>query len=158
MTNHYSSRPTSFLSDTSSSIRTRFSTIFHKRRSKYLHHPTHSSTSFSTCTSSSSITEASTNTTLSTTLHDNIYEPTTPCPTTMATPITKTKTKDATTPLSEDNKSMFAVPPYSPTYCKANEFPYSNFYVKLPDGRYMIRYRSGNREILGTEIIEGYML
>ncbi|KAG2221947.1 hypothetical protein INT45_010471 [Circinella minor] len=157
MTNHYSSRPTSFLSDTSSSIWTRFSTNFHKRRLKYLHHPTHSSTSFSTCTSSSSITQTSTSTTLSTTLHDDsIYEPTASYPTTTTTPITKTK--DATTPLSEDNKSMFAVPPYSPTYCKSNEFPYSNFYVKLPDGRYMIRYRSGNREILGTEIIEGYML
>lgn len=50
------------------------------------------------------------------------------------------------------------IPPFSPTYCKANEFPYSNFYVKLPDGRWMIRYRDGNREILRTDIMEGYMI
>lgn len=157
MSNHYSSRSTSSLSDSSSSIWTRFSTIFHKRRSKRHRHPTHSSTSFCTCTSSSSITQATTSTTSSTTLpDDSIYEPVTSCPTSTTTPTTETK--DATAPLSGNNKSLFAVPPYSPTYCKANEFPYSNFYVKLPDGRYMIRYRSGNREILGTEIIEGYML
>ncbi|ORY94564.1 hypothetical protein BCR43DRAFT_494221 [Syncephalastrum racemosum] len=51
-----------------------------------------------------------------------------------------------------------AVPPYSPTYCKPNEFPYSNFYMKLPDGRWMLRYRDGNREILGTEILEDWMI
>ncbi|KAI7885584.1 hypothetical protein K492DRAFT_171578 [Lichtheimia hyalospora FSU 10163] len=53
---------------------------------------------------------------------------------------------------------FFAIPPYSPTYCKDNEFPYSNFYVRLPNGDYMVRYRSGNRDILGTEIIAGYMI
>ncbi|KAI9355167.1 hypothetical protein BD770DRAFT_391333 [Pilaira anomala] len=50
------------------------------------------------------------------------------------------------------------LPPFSPTYCKANEFPYSNFYVKLPNGKWMIRYRSGNRDILGTDEFEGYMI
>ncbi|KAI7896580.1 uncharacterized protein EV154DRAFT_491507 [Mucor mucedo] len=50
------------------------------------------------------------------------------------------------------------LPPFSPTYCKKNEFPYSNFYVKLPNGKWMIRYRSGNRDILGTEEFEGYMI
>ncbi|KAI8970328.1 hypothetical protein BDF20DRAFT_799062, partial [Mycotypha africana] len=50
------------------------------------------------------------------------------------------------------------IPPFSPTYAKSNEFPYSNFYVKLPDGRWMIRYRDGNREILRTDILEGYMV
>lgn len=50
------------------------------------------------------------------------------------------------------------LPPFSPTYCKANEFPYSNFYMKLPNGKWMIRYRSGNRDILGTEEFEGYMI
>ncbi|ORZ17754.1 hypothetical protein BCR42DRAFT_412436, partial [Absidia repens] len=49
------------------------------------------------------------------------------------------------------------VPPFSPTYCKPNEFPYSNFYIKLPNGKWMIRYRSGNRDILGTDEFEGYM-
>ncbi|KAI8641716.1 hypothetical protein BD408DRAFT_417802, partial [Parasitella parasitica] len=49
------------------------------------------------------------------------------------------------------------IPPFSPTYCKSNEFPYSNFYVKLPDGRWMVRYRDGNRDILRTDIMEGYM-
>lgn len=50
------------------------------------------------------------------------------------------------------------IPPYSPTYCKPNEFPYSNFYMKLPNGQYLVRYRSGNREILGYEILEEYMI
>ncbi|CEP19023.1 hypothetical protein [Parasitella parasitica] len=50
------------------------------------------------------------------------------------------------------------IPPFSPTYCKSNEFPYSNFYVKLPDGRWMVRYRDGNRDILRTDIMEGYMI
>ncbi|KAG2236877.1 hypothetical protein INT48_002690 [Thamnidium elegans] len=50
------------------------------------------------------------------------------------------------------------IPPFSPTYCKTNEFPYSNFYSKLPDGRWMIRYRDGNRDILRTDIMEGYMI
>lgn len=54
--------------------------------------------------------------------------------------------------------AAMVIPPFSPTYCKANEFPYSNFYVKLPDGRWMIRYRDGNREILRTDIMEGYMI
>ncbi|GAA5801034.1 hypothetical protein HPULCUR_006476 [Helicostylum pulchrum] len=50
------------------------------------------------------------------------------------------------------------IPPFSPTYLKTNEFPYSNFYSKLPDGRWMIRYRDGNRDILRTDIMEGYMI
>jgi hypothetical protein len=50
------------------------------------------------------------------------------------------------------------IPPFSPTYCKTNEFPYSNFYVKLPDGRWMVRYRDGNRDILRTDIMEGYLI
>lgn len=54
--------------------------------------------------------------------------------------------------------SQLVIPPFSPTYCKTNEFPYSNFYVKLPDGRWMIRYRDGNRDILRTDIMEGYMI
>ncbi|CAO3598314.1 unnamed protein product [Absidia cylindrospora] len=54
--------------------------------------------------------------------------------------------------------SEVTVPPFSPTYCKPNEFPYSNFYVKLPNGKWMIRYRSGNRDILGTDEFEGYMI
>lgn len=53
---------------------------------------------------------------------------------------------------------QFVIPPYSPTYLKANEFPYSNFYVKLPNGKWMVRYRSGNRDILGTDEFEGYMI
>lgn len=58
--------------------------------------------------------------------------------------------------LSSD--THLVLPPFSPTYCKKNEFPYSNFYVKLPNGKWMIRYRSGNRDILGTEEFEGYMI
>ncbi|CAO3606809.1 unnamed protein product [Mucor hiemalis] len=58
----------------------------------------------------------------------------------------------------EEPASQMLIPPFSPTYCKSNEFPYSNFYVKLPDGRWMIRYRDGNRDILRTDIMEGYMI
>ncbi|KAI8049428.1 uncharacterized protein B0P05DRAFT_563650, partial [Gilbertella persicaria] len=57
-----------------------------------------------------------------------------------------------------DNASPpLMIPPFSPTYLKQNEFPYSNFYVKLPDGRWMVRYRDGNRDILRTDIMEGYL-
>ncbi|KAI9300649.1 hypothetical protein BJ944DRAFT_272707, partial [Cunninghamella echinulata] len=49
------------------------------------------------------------------------------------------------------------VPPFSPTYCKPNEFPYSNFYIKLPNGNFLIRYRDGNRNILGSDEIQGYL-
>ncbi|KAI8068890.1 hypothetical protein BDF21DRAFT_425700, partial [Thamnidium elegans] len=59
--------------------------------------------------------------------------------------------------LSRPTPVHLVLPPFSPTYCKANEFPYSNFYVKLPNGKWMIRYRSGNRDILGTDEFEGYM-
>ncbi|KAI8883267.1 hypothetical protein K501DRAFT_250006 [Backusella circina FSU 941] len=54
--------------------------------------------------------------------------------------------------------STMILPPFSPTYCRPNEFPYSNFYVKLPNGNWMIRYRSGNRDILGTDEFEGYLI
>ncbi|KAI8991355.1 hypothetical protein BDF20DRAFT_811227 [Mycotypha africana] len=54
--------------------------------------------------------------------------------------------------------SNMIIPPFSPTYCKPNEFPYSNFYVKLPNGKWMVRYRSGNRDILGTDEFEGYLI
>ncbi|KAI8364456.1 hypothetical protein EDC96DRAFT_558657 [Choanephora cucurbitarum] len=58
-----------------------------------------------------------------------------------------------------DNPSpQLMIPPFSPTYLKQNEFPYSNFYVKLPDGRWMIRYRDGNRDILRTDFMEGYLI
>ncbi|RCH84477.1 hypothetical protein CU098_004167 [Rhizopus stolonifer] len=58
-----------------------------------------------------------------------------------------------------DNASPpLMIPPFSPTYLKQNEFPYSNFYVKLPDGRWMVRYRDGNRDILRTDIMEGYLI
>ncbi|KAI8992655.1 hypothetical protein BDB01DRAFT_779194, partial [Pilobolus umbonatus] len=59
--------------------------------------------------------------------------------------------------LDDSPYTSIVIPPFSPTYCKTNEFPYSNFYVKLPDGRWMVRYRDGNRDILRTDIIEGYM-
>ncbi|KAI8994882.1 hypothetical protein BDB01DRAFT_774433, partial [Pilobolus umbonatus] len=49
------------------------------------------------------------------------------------------------------------IPPYSPTYCRPNQFPYSNFYSKLPNGKWMLRYRSGDRNILGTDELEGYL-
>lgn len=60
--------------------------------------------------------------------------------------------------LVQPQDGPLVIPPYSPTYCKPNEFPYSNFYMKLPDGRWMLRYRDGNREILGTEILEDWMI
>lgn len=59
---------------------------------------------------------------------------------------------------SIDDRSSMKIPPFSPTYCKDNEFPYSNFYVKLPDGRWMLKYRSGKRDSLGTDTFEGYMI
>ncbi|KAI8886092.1 hypothetical protein K501DRAFT_178564 [Backusella circina FSU 941] len=55
-------------------------------------------------------------------------------------------------------QSEISIPPFSPTYSRPNEFPYSNFYVKLPSGRWMVRYRSGNRDILGTDEFEGYLI
>jgi hypothetical protein len=67
-------------------------------------------------------------------------------------------TSYATAPHPPQPLQQFVIPPFSPTYCKANEFPYSNFYVKLPNGKWMVRYRSGNRDILGTDEFEGYMI
>ncbi|CEG80643.1 hypothetical protein RMATCC62417_14946 [Rhizopus microsporus] len=52
----------------------------------------------------------------------------------------------------------FHLPPFSPTYARTDAFPYSNFYYRLPNGKWMIRYRSGTRDILGTDEIEGYMI
>lgn len=60
--------------------------------------------------------------------------------------------------LMDDDQHNMVIPPFSPTYCRPNEFAYSNFYVKLPNGKWMIRYRSGNRDILGTDEFEGYMI
>ncbi|KAI8096469.1 uncharacterized protein BX664DRAFT_355829 [Halteromyces radiatus] len=54
--------------------------------------------------------------------------------------------------------SDITIPPFSPTYCKPNEFPYSNFYIKLPNGKWMVRYRSGNRDILRTDQFEDDVL
>ncbi|GAA5816568.1 hypothetical protein MFLAVUS_010098 [Mucor flavus] len=59
---------------------------------------------------------------------------------------------------AECGSPQMMIPPFSPTYLKTNEFPYSNFYSKLPDGRWMVRYRDGNRDILRTDIMEGYMI
>ncbi|CAO3700920.1 unnamed protein product [Rhizopus stolonifer] len=58
----------------------------------------------------------------------------------------------------QEESSGFIIPPFSPTYLKSNEFPYSNFYVKLPDGRWMVRYRDGNRDILRTDFVDGYLI
>ncbi|KAF7723291.1 hypothetical protein EC973_002137 [Apophysomyces ossiformis] len=64
----------------------------------------------------------------------------------------------SSTSSSDTSTSTVMIPPYSPTYCKPNEFPYSNFYVKLPDGKWMIRYRDGNRNILRTDVCEEYLI
>jgi hypothetical protein len=61
-------------------------------------------------------------------------------------------------PRGENQPAILLIPPFSPTYCKPNEFPYSNFYLKLPNGRWMLRYRSGTRHIIGTQDLEGYMI
>ncbi|KAI7901349.1 uncharacterized protein BX663DRAFT_456817 [Cokeromyces recurvatus] len=60
--------------------------------------------------------------------------------------------------VTDNHPQQLIIPPFSPTYCRPNEFPYSNFYVKLPNGKWMVRYRSGNRDILGTDEFEGYMI
>lgn len=60
--------------------------------------------------------------------------------------------------VDDEQQHNMVIPPFSPTYCRPNEFPYSNFYVKLPNGKWMVRYRSGNRDILGTDEFEGYMI
>ncbi|CAM0141310.1 unnamed protein product [Umbelopsis sp. WA50703] len=59
---------------------------------------------------------------------------------------------------SEDSVPPHMIPPYSPTGAWNGKFPYSNFYVRLPDGKWMIRYRSGDRDILGTDVFESYMI
>ncbi|KAI7880070.1 hypothetical protein K492DRAFT_195494 [Lichtheimia hyalospora FSU 10163] len=35
---------------------------------------------------------------------------------------------------------------------------YSNFYLKLPDGRYMVRVRTADRKTIGSYVIEGHMI
>lgn len=59
---------------------------------------------------------------------------------------------------TEDSVPAHMIPPYSPTGAWNGKFPYSNFYVRLPNGKWMIRYRSGDRDILGTDEFEGYMI
>ena len=49
---------------------------------------------------------------------------------------------------SEDSPVSLQEPSY-------DTFAYSNFYLKLPNGRWMLRYRTGDRKILGTEEISG---
>jgi hypothetical protein len=39
-----------------------------------------------------------------------------------------------------------------------DSFAYSNFYLKLPNGKWMLRYRTGDRKILGTEEISSYYI
>ncbi|KAH8547563.1 hypothetical protein BGW37DRAFT_510488 [Umbelopsis sp. PMI_123] len=58
----------------------------------------------------------------------------------------------------EETVPAHKIPPYSPTGAWNGKFPYSNFYVRLPNGKWMIRYRSGDRDILGTDEFEGYMI
>ncbi|KAI8369943.1 hypothetical protein BD560DRAFT_469292 [Blakeslea trispora] len=71
---------------------------------------------------------------------------------------TKYKNRRSVVDRSQPIPHTMNIPPFSPTYCKPNEFPYSNFYVKLPNGNWMIRYRSGNRKILGTDELQGYLI
>ncbi|GAB5585179.1 hypothetical protein Unana1_00079 [Umbelopsis nana] len=52
---------------------------------------------------------------------------------------------------SEDTSVNYQEPSY-------DTFAYSNFYLKLPNGRWMLRYRTGDRKILGTEEISGYYI
>jgi hypothetical protein len=52
---------------------------------------------------------------------------------------------------SEDTSVSYQEPSY-------DTFAYSNFYLKLPNGRWMLRYRTGDRKILGTEEISGYYI
>lgn len=59
---------------------------------------------------------------------------------------------------TEDSVPPHMIPPYSPTGAWNGKFPYSNFYVRLPDGKWMIRYRTGDRDILGTDVFESYMI
>ncbi|SAM04173.1 hypothetical protein [Absidia glauca] len=58
----------------------------------------------------------------------------------------------------DKHKDTLLIPPFSPTYCQPNCFSYSNFYIKLPDDRWMIRFRDGNRGILRTDFINGSMI
>ncbi|ORZ16951.1 hypothetical protein BCR42DRAFT_391769 [Absidia repens] len=62
------------------------------------------------------------------------------------------------TSIDQQPEKSLIVPPFSPTYCRPNHFPYSNFYIKLPDNRWMIRFRDGNRNILRTDIIHGNLI
>ncbi|KAI9304401.1 hypothetical protein BJ944DRAFT_266902, partial [Cunninghamella echinulata] len=59
--------------------------------------------------------------------------------------------------MDQTSDPTILIPPYSPTYCKEGCFPYSNFYLKLPNGKYLLRYRDGNRGFLRTDIIDGYL-
>lgn len=58
----------------------------------------------------------------------------------------------------DKHKGTLLIPPFSPTYCQPNSFSYSNFYIKLPNDRWMIRFRDGNRGILRTDFINGSMI
>lgn len=152
------SRPTSQSSlSTNSSTRSvwsRFSGLIRRRRYSQRRESYHSSTCSSTTPTTTSATPSSSNNSDIDLTSSSGSIRSASKPKRYSTPVQLRQHRQQ----DESLPPFFAIPPYSPTYCKDNEFPYSNFYVRLPNGDYMVRYRSGNRDILGTEIIAGYMI
>ncbi|CAO3587579.1 unnamed protein product [Absidia cylindrospora] len=55
--------------------------------------------------------------------------------------------------IDQQPEKSLMVPPFSPTYCRPNHFPYSNFYIKLPDNRWMIRFRDATTPIQNQNVV-----
>ncbi|ORY89872.1 hypothetical protein BCR43DRAFT_499625 [Syncephalastrum racemosum] len=53
--------------------------------------------------------------------------------------------------LDDNNSDDYNDDPTPPTM-------YSNFYLKLPNGQYMVRCRTADRRIIGSFVIEGHMI
>ncbi|RUP51102.1 hypothetical protein BC936DRAFT_149859 [Jimgerdemannia flammicorona] len=76
-----------------------------------------------------------------------------PMPSASRTPsLTSNSSEPDSTPQTPTYAGSEGEAPVSPSLYSANG--YSNFYLRLPNGKWMLRYRTGDREILGTEEVD----
>ncbi|KAI9315271.1 hypothetical protein BX666DRAFT_378894 [Dichotomocladium elegans] len=57
-----------------------------------------------------------------------------------------------------DNDDFDSSSDTSPPARSSSAANYSNFYLKLPDGRYLVRMRTVDRVTIGTYVVEGHMI
>ncbi|KAH8553720.1 hypothetical protein BGW37DRAFT_486870 [Umbelopsis sp. PMI_123] len=75
---------------------------------------------------------------------------------TIDVPTTSSRSISSASSTTSDLSSEDSLPSFQEV--SYDTFAYSNFYLKLPNGKWMLRYRTGDRKILGTEEISGYYI